>query len=282
MISCQACGQLSSPGAAVHALRAPSRALDPGAGFVTKGRMSRRRTRSRSSRPRRGGVLNALANALRWLRRWLLRLVSVAFLFSVFWVVLYIAINPPGGLYMLQEYRRIGSIERQWVPMGAIAPVMARSVVAAEDANFCTHWGFDMGEIRRVIDQGGTRGASTISQQVVKNVYLWHGRDWTRKVLEAGFTLLVEALWSKRRILEVYLNVAEFDDGVFGVEAAARHYFGVTARELSALQAARLAAVIPAPKARDAARPSDFVRRRASAIMDGAATIERDGRADCF
>ncbi|MCC5984034.1 MAG: monofunctional biosynthetic peptidoglycan transglycosylase [Rhodobacteraceae bacterium] len=249
---------------------------------MTKERMSKRRARSRPKRPPRGGVLNALAHLFRWLRWWLLRLVSAAFLFSVAWIVLYIFVNPPGGIYMLQEHRRIGSIERQWMPMDRIAPVMARSVVAAEDANFCTHWGFDMGEIRRVIAQGGTRGASTISQQVVKNVFLWHGRDWTRKALEAGFTLLVEVLWSKRRILEVYLNVAEFDDGVFGVEAAARHYFGVPAADLSALQAARLAAVLPAPKARDAARPGDFTRRRAASIMDGAATIDRDGRAACF
>ncbi|NYS25323.1 monofunctional biosynthetic peptidoglycan transglycosylase [Rhodobacteraceae bacterium 2376] len=240
------------------------------------------RKRNRRAPRKSGGVLMALARGLRRLRWWLVRGASALFLLLVGWVLLYLVINPPGGLYMLQEYRRIGSIERQWVPMDRIAPVMARSAVAAEDANFCTHWGFDMGEIRRVIDAGGTRGASTISQQVVKNVFLWHGRDWTRKALEAGMTPLVEALWSKRRILEVYLNVAEFDDGVFGVEAAARHYFNTTAADLSPQQAARLAAILPAPKARDAAQPSDFVRRRAAQIVDGAATIDRDGRAACF
>ena len=224
----------------------------------------------------------ALAHGLRRLRWWLVRGISALFLVLVVWVLLYLVINPPGGIYMLQEHRRIGGIERQWVPMDRIAPVMARSAVAAEDANFCMHWGFDMGEIRRVIDAGGTRGASTISQQVVKNVFLWHGRAWTRKVLEASMTPLVEALWSKRRILEVYLNVAEFDDGVFGVEAAARHYFDTSAADLTAVQAARLAAILPAPKARDAARPNEFVRRRAAQIMDGAATIQRDGRAACF
>lgn len=227
-------------------------------------------------------MLHALAAVLRWLRWWLLRLVSAAFLFSVAWIVLYIFVNPPGGIYMLQEYRRIGSIERQWVPMDRIAPVMARSAVAAEDANFCTHWGFDMGEIRRALDAGGRRGASTITQQTVKNVFLWHGRSWPRKAAEALLTPVVEATWSKRRILEVYLNVAEFDRGVFGVEAAARHYFATTAAGLSAQQAARLAAVLPDPKGRDAARPSPFVQRRAAAIMDGAATIRADGRAACF
>jgi monofunctional biosynthetic peptidoglycan transglycosylase len=159
---------------------------------------------------------------------------------------------------------------------------MARSVVAAEDANFCLHWGLDLDAIQRAIEEGGTRGGSTISQQVVKNVYLWHGRSYLRKVLEAVMTPAVEAVWSKRRIVEVYLNVAEFDEGVFGVEAAARHYFGVGPEELTAVQAARLAAILPAPKSRSASQPSDFVRERAAAIRDGAATILADGRAACF
>jgi monofunctional biosynthetic peptidoglycan transglycosylase len=166
--------------------------------------------------------------------------------------------------------------------MDEIAPVMARSVVAAEDANFCNHWGFDMSAIRDAIEDGGNRGASTLSQQVVKNVYLWQGRNWTRKALEALMTPLVEAAWSKRRIVEVYLNVAEFDEGIFGVEAAARTYFGTTPEDLTAREAALLAALLPNPKERDAANPSQFVARRASQIADGAATIARDGRAACF
>src|SRR6056297_116209 len=165
---------------------------------------------------------------------------------------------------------------------GGIAAVMARSLVAAEDANFCQHWGFDMGAIRTAIAEGSGRGASTLSQQVVRNVYLWHGRNWARKALEAVLTPVVETLWPKRRIVEVYLNVAEFDAGVFGVEAAARHYFGVSAADLSAVQAARLAAVLPDPKDRSAKSPSAALRKRAASIMDGAATIDRDGRAACF
>ena len=117
---------------------------------------------------------------------------------------------------------------------------------------------------------------------MVKNVYLWQGRSWLRKALEAGMTPAVEAVWSKRLILETYLNVAEFDEGVFGVGRAAPHYFGVSAADLSEVQAARLAAILPDPKARSASDPSDFVRRRAAAILDGAATIRRDGRDDCF
>ena len=158
---------------------------------------------------------------------------------------------------------------------------MARALVAAEDANFCRHWGFDMAAIRDAIAEGSGRGASTLSQQVVKNVYLWHGRSWPRKALEALMTPVVEAFWPKRRIVEVYLNVAEFDAGVFGIEAAARHYFGVSAADLSAVQAARLAAVLPDPKGRSASNPGVAARPRRG-ILDGAATIARDGRAACF
>jgi len=160
--------------------------------------------------------------------------------------------------------------------------VMARSVVAAEDANFCQHWGFDMKAIRQALDEGAGRGASTISQQVVKNVFLWQGRSWPRKAMEAALTPLVEAVWTKRRILEVYLNVAEFDEGVFGVNAAAFRYFRTTPDRLTAEQAALLAAVLPDPKGRSAAKPSAFVSRRARQIADGARTIARDGRAACF
>lgn len=183
---------------------------------------------------------------------------------------------------MKSEAARLGGVDHIWVPFDEIAPVMARSVVAAEDANFCNHWGFDMTAIRAALAEGGMRGASTISQQTVKNVYLWQGRNWLRKALEATMTPLVELIWSKRRIIEVYLNVAEFDEGVFGVEAAAQHYFGISPEKLSALQAARLAAILPAPKGRSASRPSKLVRRRAASIMDGAETIRRDGRARCF
>ena len=219
---------------------------------------------------------------IRWLRRWVWRLALLLLILLGLAIVTYRVINPPTTFYMQQEKWRLGQIDRQWMPLEGVAPVMARSVVAAEDANFCNHWGFDMSAIRDAIADGGNRGASTLSQQVVKNVYLWHGRSWPRKALEAAITPLVEAVWPKRRIIEVYLNVAEFDEGVFGVEAAARHYFGVGPEALTPVQAARLAAVLPDPKGRNAARPSDWLRKRAAGIMDGAATIRRDGRAACF
>ena len=223
-----------------------------------------------------------LLRAWRRLRRWLVRGLAGALAAMLLLVGLFAFVNPPGGFYMLGEYRRTGAIERTWVPMADIAPVMARAAVAAEDANFCRHWGFDMNEIRRAIESGGTRGASTITQQTVKNVYLWHTRSWRRKALEAVMTPMVEAVWSKRRILEVYLNMAEFDDGVFGIEAAAAHYFGTSAANLTETQAARLAAVLPSPKTRSAANPTPQLQGRAAAIRDGAATIRADSRAACF
>lgn len=218
--------------------------------------------------------------------RWVFRMIFRGFLIMVSLAALAIAafsvFNPPTTPYMFSEGRRVGDVNQTWVSMHDIAPVMARSAVAAEDANFCRHWGLDVSAIRAALAEGGDRGGSTISQQMVKNVYLWHGRSWMRKSLEAVMTPLVEAVWSKERILEVYLNVAEFDEGVFGVEAAAVHYFGVHAADLTSVQAARLAAVLPDPKRRSAAEPSAALQRRAARIRDGAATIQADGRAACF
>ncbi|AVO37717.1 monofunctional biosynthetic peptidoglycan transglycosylase [Pukyongiella litopenaei] len=196
--------------------------------------------------------------------------------------VLFTVVNPPVTYTIWSESRRLGGVDRDWVAIEAIAPVMARSAVAAEDANFCLHWGIDVAAVRQAIDGGGQRGASTITQQVVKNVFLWQGRSWLRKALETAITPVVELIWSKRRILEIYLNLAEMGPGVFGVEAAARHHFGTTAAKLSPTQAARIAAILPAPRSRSAGKPTSAVRSRAAQIMDGAATIRADGRAACF
>lgn len=223
-----------------------------------------------------------LSRLRRWLRRAILWAVGVCVISVLVAAVLHTRIDPGRTFYMSQEARRLGGVKHEWVSLDMVAPVMARAVVAAEDANFCRHWGFDMQAIRTVIEEGGARGASTLSQQTVKNVYLWQGRSWLRKALEAAMTPLVEAIWPKRRIVEVYLNVAEFDEGVFGVRAAAEHYFGIGPEALSATQAARLAAVLPDPKDRSASRPSGWLRQRAASIIDGAATIRRDGRAACF
>ena len=219
-----------------------------------------------------------IRRGLRWLARGVLGVTA----FYLALILLYTFVNPPTDPYIFAESRRLGGVERQWVPLEAMAPDLARSVVAAEDANFCLHWGFDMVAIRQALDEGGGRGASTISQQVVKNVFLWQGRSWLRKAMEATLTPVVELVWTKRRIIEVYLNVAEFGEGVFGAEAAAQHHFRLTAAELTATQSSRLAAVLPDPKGRDAANPSSFVRKRAAAARDGAETILADGRSACF
>ncbi len=242
---------------------------------MAKGRTPAARSR-RKPAPRRAGV--TLRGLLRRAGRGLAGLAGL-------WlccVLLFTVVNPPTTPYMIAEGWRQGGVSRDWVDLEEMAPELARSVVAAEDANFCLHWGFDMTAIRAALDEGAGRGASTLTQQVVKNVFLWQGRSWPRKALEALMTPVVELVWSKRRIVEVYLNVAETGKGLFGVEAAAQAYFGRPAADLGPGQAALLAAALPDPKGRNPARPSGFLRGRAAVIADGAATIRADGRADCF
>lgn len=240
--------------------------------------MARKAKTSRSkTAPKRRGFAS-----LRTLRRWLLRGLLAITVFILLWVISYRVINPPTTLYILSERSHLGEIERQWVRLDEMAPVMLRSAVAAEDANFCLHMGFDLDAIRTAIDSGANRGASTITQQVVKNAFLWHGRSWPRKAMEALLTPVVELTWSKKRILEVYLNIAEFDEGVFGVHAAANRYFNAGPESLSASQAARLAMVLPAPKTRSAVSPTQSQQRRIALIQDGAQLIAKDGRAACF
>ena len=252
----------------------------------SKGQQGPRLDKPRRSRKRKSKAPSLVDRVLlpyRWLVKWVFRAALAMAALSALIVGLFAFVNPPTTHTMWSEGRRLGvPVDQVWVSADQIAPVMLRSAVAAEDANFCLHWGFDVEAIQAAIEDGGTRGASTISQQVVKNVFLWQGRSWFRKAMEAGLTPMLEALWSKRRILEVYLNVAEFDEGVFGVQSAARTYFGVNAKDLTPVQAARLAAVLPAPKTRSASRPGNFVQRRAASIRSGAETIDADGRADCF
>ncbi|MBF9033013.1 monofunctional biosynthetic peptidoglycan transglycosylase [Rhodobacterales bacterium HKCCE2091] len=237
------------------------------------------KARGRRKKTARTGLRDRARTAARWLRRGALGLVIAA----VAWVAIYAVVPVPVTPYMISERLRLGSpLDRDWIPIEAMNPDLLRAVVAAEDANFCLHWGFDMSAIRAAIAEGARRGGSTISQQTVKNAFLWHGRSWLRKALEAAMTPVMELIWSKRRVLEVYLNIAEFDEGVFGAEAASLHYFGVSADALTPAQAARLAAVLPDPQGRSASQPSDFLASRARSIESGAATIRTDGRDDCF
>lgn len=247
-------------------------------------RLERMARKTTSRKPKKAPARKKAAAKTRRFRpfAWAWRAFFSLMLAMVVWVAAYAVFPPPTTPYILSEGVAQGGISRRWVPIDDVAPVMVRSVVAAEDANFCLHWGFDMRQLRAAIEEGSNRGASTLSQQTVKNVWLWQGRSWPRKALEALFTPVVEAIWSKRRILEIYLNVAEFDTGVFGIEAAAQHHFGIPASKLNARQAGLLAAVLPNPKERQAVNPSSFIQRRARAIADGAATIRADGRAACF
>ena len=227
----------------------------------------------------------SLRRRLRRLALWPLRLLGYALIASALWVAAYTVVDPPGGYFMATEWVRLGGVERQWRDMDRISPHLARAVMAAEDADFCDHWGFDIAAIQKALEHNASgkrvRGASTISQQVAKNLFLWPGRSWARKGLEAGFTLLIEAMWPKRRILEVYLNTAEMGEGVFGAEAAARRYFERPAAELTLEQSARLAAILPDPRNRDPRRGTDYMLRRSRAIADGARTLEAEGRAAC-
>ncbi len=223
---------------------------------------------------------------LGWLVAALLRLVGGVLLLSVLWVLLYRFVDPPITVPMIADAVQGQHVERRWTPLDHIARAMPRAAIGAEDANFCSHNGFDVAAIEAALARNATsrklRGGSTISQQTAKNAFLWPGRSWLRKGLESGFTVLIEAIWGKPRIMEVYLNIAEFAPGVYGVEAASQHYFGVNAAQLSPLQAARLAAVLPQPIKRDAATPGRYVRRYAGRIEKRIGVVRRDGIDRCL
>ena len=216
------------------------------------------------------------------MRRWSLRVFLALTVVFASWGLCYRWLNPPITLYMMQESWRLGGIQYEWVNIENVAPVLVRALVAAEDANYCAHWGIDSAAVRRALRDGAMRGGSTISQQTVKNAFLWQGRSWLRKAIEALMTPYVEAVWSKRRLLEIYVNVAEFDTGVFGIQAAARHHFGINAAELNRVQAGRLAVVLPDPKGRSAIKPISRLRKQAASVIAGSDMIRIDGRAACF
>jgi monofunctional biosynthetic peptidoglycan transglycosylase len=228
-------------------------------------------------------VIRRTRRFLRQLWRRLVRVVLWLALAVVGLVLLFRWVNPPPGYLMIAERIRLGGIERAWVPLARMSDDLPLSAAAAEDANFCTHWGFDIEGIRAALaDSERLRGGSTISQQVAKNVFLWPARSWVRKGLEAGFAVLIEILWPKRRIMEVYLNVAEMGEGVFGAEAAALHYWKMPASELGPQRSARLMAVLPDPRRRSPVSGTTYIARRGAAIQRGAATRAADGRAACF
>lgn len=220
---------------------------------------------------------------MRRLYRRLFRWAAILALVIVLWVVALRWVNPPITYLIASEWIRLGDISREWRGLDEISPHLPRAAMGGEDARFCEHIGFDFKAIRQAMaEEGRRRGASTISQQVAKNVFLWPDANWVRKGLEAGFTLLIEASWPKARIMEVYLNVAEMGPGVFGAEAAAQKWFGKSAGKLTLTEASRIVAILPNPKERNAARPSARIQRRAKAISRGAETLRVDGRANCI
>ncbi len=180
---------------------------------------------------------------------------------------LYRFVDPPGSMLMLIRWIGGNQIEQTWVPIERISPQLVRAVVVAEDGRFCDHWGIDLEALQEAIERGAARGASTISMQVVKNMFLWPSKSYVRKIIELPLTVIMEIVWPKRRILEVYLNVAEWGPGVFGAEAAARHHFNKSSARLSENEAALLAASLPNPVRRDAGDPGPRTARKARVIQ---------------
>lgn len=205
---------------------------------------------------------------------------------SVAAVVLLAFVDPPQTALMAREAARLGAVDARWTPIEGISPDLRRAAVAAEDAAFCAHWGVDWSALRLAWDAyrdgRSAPGGSTITQQTAKNVFLWPERSLLRKGLELWFALLMEVVWGKERILEVYLNVAEFREGVFGAAAAADAVYGRSADDLALWRAVRLVWVLPAPRARDPHDPGAAAEARAAEIADGARTIAADGRDGCF
>lgn len=197
-------------------------------------------------------------------------------------------VPPPTSSFMFRQRLAGIGVDYRWVPMDRISPHVALAVIAAEDQNFLDHWGVDLKAVADAIADNRTRkhprGASTISPQVVKNLFLWPGRSYLRKSIEVYFTLLIELVWPKQRILEVYLNIAEMGKGVFGVEAASQRFFHTSAARLNRQKAATLAAILPSPRRMSADRPSDYVVQRTWQIvgqmnaLGGTGFLKRSGR----
>lgn len=230
--------------------------------------------------------ISALLGGSRW-GRWLRKLVlagAVLALAPVALTILYIPpfVHPVSTL-MLKDLVTLKGYDRRWVSIDNIAPVLIHSVMMSEDGQYCSHLGVDWAAINQVIDDAmegeGSRGASTIPMQTVKNLYLWSSRSYVRKVLEIPYALLIDLVWSKRRLMEIYLNIAEWGPGIYGIEAAARHHFGVSAKNLSRRQATLLAVALPNPAIRKPAKPSKGLNRLARLIERRA--IQAGGYVEC-
>lgn len=214
--------------------------------------------------------------------KFLFKLVVYFLLITLAWVGITAFVPPPITATMIMDEN---GATRDWVPLESISPSLARAVIAGEDGKFCSHDGFDREAIQKAIERnregGRIRGGSTISQQTAKNVFLWQGGGYFRKGLEAYFTFLIENIWGKRRIMEVYLNVAETGIGTYGAEAGAQRYFQKNAADLTRIEAARMAAALPLPKKRAVNGASGFTRRYGNTIAARINVVKRDGLDAC-
>jgi monofunctional biosynthetic peptidoglycan transglycosylase len=232
---------------------------------------------------RRAAKRRPIGRIFGWIVRSLFLFVAV----SILWVLLYKVVNPPITFTMMGDVMSGRTPVREWMPLAQIDNDMERAAIAAEDSKFCAHNGFDQDAIaaamrRNAEGRGVIRGGSTISQQTAKNAFLWQGGGYFRKGLEAWFTLLIETLWSKERIMEVYLNIAETGIATYGANAGAQRYFNKDASNLSRNEAARIAAVLPLPKKRDAVTPGGFTRRYGNSIAARIRVVARDGLDSCL
>lgn len=218
--------------------------------------------------------------------RFIIRPLLFVFVFTILWVLLYRFVPVPFTVPMAKDFIAGKAVKRDWTSLAGIDPDLPRAVIAGEDAKFCTHFGFDTEAISKAMEANADgrklRGGSTVSQQVAKNAFLWPGRSWLRKGLEAYFTVLIEFMWDKKRIMEVYLNVAEFGIGVYGAEAAAQHYFDKSAKSLTRTEAARLVAVLPSPIKRDARNPRGYTARYATRIARWTRVVDNEGLDACL
>lgn len=208
----------------------------------------------------------------------------VLFFFSLIFIILLLTkwINPPITTVILSESISLDQkVNQEWRTIDKIGKNVILTVLASEDSNFCTHNGFDLNEIFRAKEKGFSRGASTISQQVSKNLLLWRERSWFRKGLEALITIMIETLWSKKRILEIYLNIAETGNGYFGIQAISNSLFKKNSYDLTLKEASYIAVTLPNPKKRNAKKLSINLKKRAESVRNGANTLRLDGRASC-
>ena len=222
----------------------------------------------------------------RFVRRLLLIVVILAVVVPPVSVVIYKFLPPPITFLMVERLVQGHGMDYRWTPISDISPSLQEAVVASEDQRFCLHHGFDFNAMKKAMQAnerrpGKLRGGSTISQQTAKNVFLWPGRSYVRKGIEAWYTVLTEAIWGKRRIMEMYLNVAEFGPGVYGAEAASDRMFHEDAGDLSPAQASQLAAVLPDPLKWKAARPAPYVARRSRHIGGAMNAVRAGGLASC-